>query len=195
MNRMKTTGIILAGGKSSRMGQEKGLIVLNNKILIQHVIDAVSPLVSQIIIIANSNHYDNLGYRVFSDLVAPCGPIGGIYTGLMNSNTKDNFVLSCDIPFISTKMLQYILKHSDNTDIALPIHNNVPEPLCAYYSKQCTGMLKQLIDLKEWKMNVAINSFDTKRIDVSTQENFHENFINLNTPFELNTQTKFYGKY
>lgn len=54
MNRMKTTGIILAGGKSSKNGaSKKGLIVLNNKILIQHVIDAVSPLVSQIIIIAN----------------------------------------------------------------------------------------------------------------------------------------------
>ncbi len=110
----KITAIILSGGKSTRMGTEKGLTKLNGKFLIEHIVDVVKKVTDEIIIVANSSDYDVFGYKVFSDINKNCGQMGGIYTGLYYSKTKKNIVLSCDIPFVSSEAVKYILDNSEN---------------------------------------------------------------------------------
>lgn len=181
------TAIILAGGKSSRMGRDKGLVNLNGKAMISHVLASVRHIANNIIIVANNNKYNQFGYIVYGDILKDCGPMGGIYSGLTYSTTENNLVISCDIPFISTELLGYIVKNSYDCDIAIPVHNEKLEPLCAIYSKKCVQKLKDLLLKKELKMHDALSNFHVKQIIISPQQNFYSEklFQNINSKDEL----------
>ena len=100
------TGIILAGGKSTRMGTDKGFLLLNNKPFVQYSIDALQPLVSEIIIVSDNPDYDRFGLKRINDTIKDAGPVAGICSGLEASSTAYNLILSCDIPLITSKILQ-----------------------------------------------------------------------------------------
>lgn len=188
--KLKITCAILAGGKSSRMGTEKGLIEIDGLRMIEKVINAVKPIAHEIIIIANNNNYDYLGYKVYSDLIKESGPIAGIYTALNYSETEKNLIISCDIPFINTQLLSYILENSGGCEIAVPVHEGRTEPLCAIYTKASAAKFKDLILQKTLKMHNVLNHFLTKQIFISERQAFYNSnlFTNINTPTELNKQ-------
>jgi molybdopterin-guanine dinucleotide biosynthesis protein A len=181
------TAIILAGGKSSRMGTDKGLMDLNGKAMVEHVLASVRHITNNIIIVANNNKYNRFGYIVYKDILKNCGPMGGIYSGLTYSTTENNLVISCDIPFISNKLLQYVIKNSNGYDVAVPVHNGKLEPLCAIYSKKCVQKLKDLLLKKELKMHDALSNFHVKKVVISPQQNFYSEklFQNINSKDEL----------
>ena len=85
MKRETTTGIILAGGKSSRMGQDKGLLMLNGRTFMSHIIEALEPVVSDIIIVSNNSDYDIYKLKRVADILKDSGPLAGLYTGLFLS--------------------------------------------------------------------------------------------------------------
>ncbi len=184
---MHVTGIILAGGKSSRMGTDKGLTLLNGKPMIEHIIQALKPCVDEILIVANNQEYTRYGYPVVEDVIKDCGPMGGIYTGLLTSTTLKNLVVSCDIPFITTEMLTTIITKSGTEEITVPKYHDKIEPLCAIYSKDCAERLLQLLQNKKWKMQDALKNFETNEIQLF--DAIGRNFININTPQELNEQS------
>lgn len=188
MDRNTTIGaIILTGGKSSRMGSDKGLAELKGKTLIEHIINVLKPITSDIIIIANNPNYNFLGYKVYNDIIKECGPLGGIYTGLTYSNRELNIILSCDIPFVSTPLLEFLIKNSGSEDILVPEHNGQTEPLCGIYRKNCINEFKRLLDNNEFKLHNMLNQLNSKRIDVSQQNFFDSNlFMNINTKDQLN---------
>ena len=95
------TTIILAGGKSTRMKEDKGLIHFNGKMLVEVVIDAVKKITTNIIIITSTPAYKQFGCTCIEDEIKEKGPLGGILTGLANSSTKKNLVVGCDMPFLS----------------------------------------------------------------------------------------------
>ncbi|MCL4167425.1 UNVERIFIED_CONTAM: hypothetical protein GTU68_012318, partial [Idotea baltica] len=103
------TGIILAGGKSSRMGTDKGFLFLNNKPFVQYSIDALMPLVSEIIIVSDNPDYDVFGFKRINDSTKNAGPVAGICSGLEASSTDYNLILSCDIPLISSQILERLI--------------------------------------------------------------------------------------
>ena len=106
---MRITGVILAGGKSSRMGTDKGLLELNGKPLIQYAIDTLKSIGLEIIIISNNSDYEQFGFPVYPDIIPDKGPIGGVYTALSYSSTEKNLIVSCDTPFLSKKLLNYLI--------------------------------------------------------------------------------------
>lgn len=190
MKKKNITAVLLAGGKSSRMGTDKGILEINGIKMIESIILAVKPIVDEIIIIANNDHYDYLGYAVHKDLIKEAGPLAGIYTGLSYSNTEKNLVISCDIPFVNSGLLSYIIDNAGNCEVAVPVHNGVTEPLCAIYSKKCVNTFKKLILDNELKMHNVLNYFLTKQIFISTNQSFYNSklFTNINTLDELNKQ-------
>ena len=119
----KITGVILAGGENSRMGTDKGLLPVDGENIVERIIAAMKSSVQEIIIITNGNNYDYLGYKVYNDLIKNCGPMGGIYTGLSFSKTDKNFVVSCDMPFVSKELVQFMVEGASNCQIAIPLHN------------------------------------------------------------------------
>lgn len=186
MNKKGITGIVLAGGKSSRMGSDKGLVDLNGRKLIEHVLSTLIPLVDNIIIVANSDHYGQFGCKVYPDIFVNRGPMGGIYTGLLHSTTYKNLILSCDMPFVTGKLLSYIISQSDNSQITIPLHNAKTEPLCAVYHKNCSKTFLELLEKNQLKMQDALKCFNTKTIELSGLSIFTEKvFTNINTKQEL----------
>ncbi|WP_250436952.1 molybdenum cofactor guanylyltransferase [Hanstruepera flava] len=178
------TGIILAGGKSSRMGSDKSLLTYNKVSFIQHVLNAMKPLVEDIIIVSNSNTHDKFGYKRVEDIIKDSGPLAGIHSGLSQSPTDYNLVLSCDIPLIKTEILE-VLVHSDytNYDVVQIQSGEKTMPLIALYHKRCSVKCKALLDEGERRLRVAVKQLNTKSIIINSQ---WEDFVkNINTIDDL----------
>ncbi len=178
---------ILAGGKSSRMGTEKGLVELGGKLFIEHILQAVIPLKTPISIIANSRHYDYLHYPVYHDLIKEKGPLGGIYTALTHSNSAYNLILSCDIPFVNTSLLHYLKGFIPfNEDALVPTQRETSEPLCAIYRKTTSEKLAECINTGILGMRRTLGILNTRYVNISPQEFYTPHLLqNINTPAEL----------
>jgi molybdenum cofactor guanylyltransferase len=180
----KITGIVLAGGKSSRMGSDKSKMILNSKTLIEYSIEALKPLCETVVISSNNYSYDYTGCEVWPDELPDGSPMVGIYSCLKRSQTEYNIILSCDIPLISTSLLDYLLSNSKDSDITVPIHgNNLIEPLCGIYKKSCLDVLKGFIDRVNYRLNECIRSTSHRLVKIDQTTNFSEKlFTNINTP-------------
>ena len=136
-NKEKINGYILAGGKSTRMGEDKGLMELHNKPVIEYVINQLKPAVNNIVIVSNNKEYAKFGYEVIEDIIRNIGPSAGIHTVLCHSKTERNFVVSCDMPFITTDSIEYLINESEGSQITIPVYKDKYEPMYAVYSKEC----------------------------------------------------------
>lgn len=181
------TGIILSGGKSSRMGQDKGFCELNKKPLITYSIDVLSPICNQILIGANSDNYAKLGYPVIKDEITNIGPIGGIYSCLKSSKTNDNIILSCDMPLVTAELIAYILSERDDYEVIIPVFKGFQEPLCAYYNKSITPGLLEAINANKYKIQDVIKGLKTKFITIEKSLPFYQEnlFANMNSEQDL----------
>ena len=175
---------ILCGGKSSRMQSEKGLVLYQNKTFIDHVIDAVLPISKNIQLVTNSKDYDHLKYTKVKDLVEDKGPLGGIYSALVDSKTEINLILSCDIPLISTPIIQKLIdNHATNFDISIFGNSERMHPLIGLYSKNSIPSLEKAIELNTLKMiDFVLNS---KHQLVSIEEEEKKFFKNINSQADL----------
>lgn len=184
MSKQKITGVILAGGKNSRMGTDKGLLRIEGKKIIERILDAMKPVVNEIIIISNGDNYDYLGYKIYNDIVRDCGPMGGIHTALSYSKTEKNLIVSCDMPFLTSDTLKYIVENSDGCEVAVPQHNERTEPLCSVYTDFCRNKFSQLLGNGEWKMKDALKHFNVKRIVFQNGSEAIKIFSNINSKEE-----------
>ena len=168
VDKKNITGIVLAGGKSSRMGSDKGLLTINDKTFVEHVIVAMKPLVDKIIIVSNNKDYDQFGYRRVEDSIKDSGPLAGLYSGLKHSETEFNLVLSCDIPMIKTELLKKLVDADlENHEVVQIESNTKTMPLIAMYKKQCMHKCLELLQQGEKRLRVAVNELKTKTITVS----------------------------
>jgi molybdopterin-guanine dinucleotide biosynthesis protein A len=175
-------GYILAGGKSSRMGMDKGLMLLNGKAVVQYVIDALKPVMNRIVIVSNNHEYQKFGLEVIEDLIKDIGPAGGIYTALNHSDSQRNFIVSCDMPFVSSEAIKFLIEGSTPSEITLPIHNQILEPLFGVYSKTCLFKWNELIERRIIKLQDLAEQFIMLKLNVDGNENFNELlFTNINT--------------
>lgn len=178
------TGIILAGGKSSRMGEDKGLIEFNNKPFIKHIIDAVTPLVSETIIVSNNPDHDVFGLKRIKDDIENSGPMAGIHSGLKSSNTEYNLVLSCDVPLINTDVLKMLINTADdNADIIQIESQGRSMPLIALYKKKCETVFYKLLLNGERRLHIAVSKCNSKSIVLDSDYALYT--TNINTPEQL----------
>jgi len=144
------TAIILAGGKSNRIGfdKDKAMLRLNGKRLIDIVISKLKCIVGDnIIIVGPPGKYPSY-QQVVPDLFHQRGPLVGIYSGLKASTSQYNLVVGCDMPFLEVKLLKYMTENINSNDIVIPRYGDgYIEPLCAIYSKRCLGVIER--NLKE----------------------------------------------
>jgi len=178
------TGIILAGGKSTRMGTDKGFLKFNGKSFIEYSIAALKPLVSQIIIVSNNADYDIFNVKRVEDVIKEAGPLAGIYTGLKTSKTEFNLVLSCDVPLITKEILEMLIEAQDRqSDIIQIVSQGKSMPLIALYKKCCETQFYQLLKNDERRLHVAVNQCKVKNITLSSQTELFTK--NINTPEDL----------
>lgn len=185
------TGYILAGGKSSRMGVDKGLLQFKGKAIIEHVIEQIQTVVQKVVIVSNNPEYEKFGLEVIPDLVKNIGPAGGIYTALKHSGTNLNFVVSCDMPFINRKAIEFLLQSTDSYQIVLPEFRGKLEPMFGVYSRECLPLWKGLIEKGVIKLQSLVSHFNLRKINVDDNSFFTElTFMNINTKTDFENARK-----
>jgi len=181
------TGYILAGGKSSRMGTDKGLLLFEGKPMIQYVIEQMQHIFTKLVIVSNNPEYEKFGFEVIPDLIKDIGPAGGIYTALHHSETKLNFMVSCDMPFVTAAAIEFIIKNREESQIVLLENKGRIEPLFGMYSKECEQIWLELIEQKMIKLQEMVLHFKLKTIPVENNKIFSESFFkNINTKQDFN---------
>jgi len=195
---LDTSCIILAGGKSLRLGYDKVLEKVGNKSLLEQVISRIDSLSRKIIIVtAEERTFPKLAshskLKIVSDIFPGKGSLGGIYTGLVTSDSFYNLVIAADMPFLNQPLLRYMIEVSDGFDFVLPRVNNLLEPLHAVYSKNCVApaefILKQgrkvIIELFNFVKVRYVEADEVKRFDPQ-----HLSFFNINTEEDLELARK-----
>ncbi|CAE6901209.1 molybdenum cofactor guanylyltransferase MobA [Vibrio alginolyticus] len=182
----QTSWVILAGGQASRMGgKDKGLIELNHKPLIAHVIDRLSPQTPSILINANRNQdaYGQFGF-VFSDQFKDYpGPMGGIHAGLVHAETDWVGFVPCDSPQINTDLVErFCHAAQDDTDILVAHDGDHQQPVFTMYHKRVLPKLTAFLERGDRKIILLYRECNTRYVDFSDSPNC---FVNLNTPEEL----------
>ncbi|MCG9791268.1 molybdenum cofactor guanylyltransferase [Flavobacterium algicola] len=178
------TAYILAGGKSQRMGTDKGLLTLNGETFISHICTALKPLVGENIVIVSSNEdYDELGFPRIEDLIDNKGPVGGIYTALKHSKTKFNFILSVDTPLVSSDLLAWLAKSHDDGFMMTQLKvGQKASPLIAIYDRSCNTLCGEHIAGNQLKLRRLIDELSHQTLDVP--EKWSKQIQNINTPEE-----------
>ena len=157
MKQTELTGIILAGGKSRRLGVNKAILELKGKKLIEYPVHLLEKFCSQILI--SSNQPLPLSYPIVSDVSNDQGPMVGIYSCLLQSKTPYNIVLSCDMPFLGEDLITLLIERIEKNKIIVPVHdNNLMEPLCAIYPTQSTKSLFESIRQERFAMHGFIQT-------------------------------------
>jgi len=176
---------ILAGGKSERMGREKSLLPLAGKPIVQHMIERVAPLFDHLTIITNHpSNYAFLERSIVGDAIPEKGPLGGIYSGLLNLKGSHGFFLSCDLPFLSPEVVRYLRDQVESFDVVVPLTERGVEPLCAIYSKNCLLPIHE--QLKQGNLKI-VDFFPQVRVkEIGLPELIHFDpfglsFFNVNT--------------
>jgi molybdenum cofactor guanylyltransferase len=131
------TGIILAGGKSSRMGQNKALMPFRGEPIIDRLAALMKSKFKRVILVTNTpDEYSYLNIECFTDFYENIGPLAGIHSGLVNSKTERNFVLSCDIPLINCEIIEYICSRITDMPITIVRADGFLQHLCGIYNRK-----------------------------------------------------------
>ncbi len=179
-------GYILAGGKSSRMGEDKGLMLFNGKSVVQYVIDALAPVVNEVVIVSNNTAYEIFGLKVIADEIKDVGPAGGICAALQHSFVENNVMIGCDMPFVSIAAIEELIKNSEGAQITLPIHDGLLEPLFGVYRTECKHEWRRLVLGGNVKLNELVKHFKLQQFNVNNSPIFTEKiFMNINTRQEF----------
>ncbi len=180
----KITAYILAGGKSQRMGTDKGLLDLNGTTFASHICDALAPIENvEIVIISSNAAYDALGFRRIEDMIADKGPVGGIYTALKDSKTKLNLILSVDVPLVSTQLLTWLLQEHDDTIMMTQLQvGEKTSPLIAVYDRSCKIVFGEHIAAKQLKLRKVVEDLTNSTLIVP--QKWEKQIQNINTPEE-----------
>ena len=190
---METNCIILAGGKSVRLGRDKISERLGTVSLLEHVISSIELLCRRIIIVtAGGRRFEQFADRpeitVVSDIIPDQGSLGGIYTGLVISDTPYNLVLAADMPFLCRPLLLYMFEVADGYDFVLPRLDSLYEPLHAIYSRNCISPIEAILSQGEKTIIELFKYVNVRYIEVPEIDRFdpeHLSFFNINTPEDL----------
>ncbi len=178
---MEISAYILAGGKSSRMGSDKGLLPLNETTFIEHIVKALQEsFIKNITIVSSNSDYDFLKIKRIKDIYIDKGPVGGIFTALSHSKTEQNLILSVDIPLISTEIIKWLIENIDEEKqiIQVKVLDKV-SPLIAIYNKNTASIFEENLIKNQLKLMKIVETIPSKTLDVP--EKWCELLQNINT--------------
>jgi molybdenum cofactor guanylyltransferase len=186
--------IILAGGKSTRLGRNKVVERIGNQSLVERVISSLSTFRSQIIVVeARISALPDLcsypGLKIVQDIHPDRGSLGGIYSGLVASRSFHNLVVACDMPFLNLELLRYMIDIAGANDMIVPrVSPDIFEPLHAIYSLNCIPPLEKLIRENKFKILELFPLVKVRYVEIAEIDRFdpqHLSFFNVNTEADL----------
>ena len=193
----KASGIVLAGGKSTRMGTDKAMLQYHNKSLLVHSIEKLHELFDEVILVTDTpgkyhiSGFNTCGIREVSDEYPGSGPLAGIHAGLKSTNFEWSFVTACDMPFWGPEIVEALIREQQDCDAVVPRINDRPEPLCAFYRKTCLPAIESYLKNGTGKVTgfyqfIKISYLDIKKKGQAEQLSLNT-FCNINTPLDYET--------
>ncbi len=187
-------GIILSGGSSSRMGQNKALLPLGNKKIIEHIKDLMCSVFNEVILVSNTPmEYKFLDLSIFPDIINIPGPLAGIHSGLKNSSTEKNFIISCDMPMMTEQIIEQIVNFESEKKIVLCKVDGYLQTLAGIYSKSILPIIENILldaqtsnsdsNIKHGaKVRTLLYNLDYDVLEAEDLEGYKsEFFFNINT--------------
>src|SRR5438445_2926128 len=188
------TAVVLAGGRSSRMGRPKSLLLFDGEPLILHIVRALKRMFAETVIVAApKQELPDLPAILVRDDVAYQGPVGGIYYGLKAASGNFCFVTSCDVPFLNLALISHLTSQILNHDVVVPHWENRFQPLHAAYRTSVLPLLKEQLDRGELRPVYLFDKVRTCKIVEEEIRRFDPeglNFLNMNTPNEYEEALK-----
>jgi molybdopterin-guanine dinucleotide biosynthesis protein A len=185
----EVTGLILAGGKSSRYGTNKALVEVDGALLIERVVRVMKAVFQEVILITNTpEDYSFLELPMVGDLIKGLGPVGGIYTGLVTISSDAGFFVACDMPFLNGGLLRHMVKAREGFDAVVPRVGWMLEPLHALYTKSCLPAIKSLIDSHDFQILRCFQKIRVRYMDEEELRAFDPelwSLFNINKPQDL----------
>ncbi|MFJ7752741.1 molybdenum cofactor guanylyltransferase [Peribacillus muralis] len=187
---MESTMLLLAGGKSSRMGVNKALLRIGDDVNISRVASELTKVSQNVLIITNTfDDYRFLQLPLIADLHKDHGPLGGLHAGLTASKTNLHFLTACDMPFVSAAAINEIIgNYQPAFDAVIPEINGRIQPLFAVYHKSCLPVLAECLMRQELKMSHFLDKLAVKIIKENDFKLYHDDpeyfqhlFFNMNT--------------
>ncbi len=188
---IEVTGVLLAGGKSRRMGEDKRYLVMGGETLLERGLGVLRSVFQEVlVVIAQDSPPIDVDARVVRDLVPECGSLGGLYTGLMQATTPYIFVVACDMPFLDQAVIAQFTSRRATADIVMAKLAARLHPMHALYGKRCLPVLEQMIQARQLKIQEVISHASLRvqyvtETDLSSIDPSGRSFQNVNTPADL----------
>ncbi|ATW23636.1 molybdenum cofactor guanylyltransferase [Candidatus Formimonas warabiya] len=183
---MMASGVILAGGKSTRMGMDKTLITINNEPIIHRIVGELKSVLDELIIVSNEvNKFGLAGTREIMGAFPEKGPLGGIHAGLTAAAHEYSFVVAGDMPWCDKNLAQLLLDYAPGYDVAVPRIGKYLEPLFAVYSKRCLPYVEFILKHDTPKITAFYDKVKVNYVGeaiIRSVADPDKVFFNINTP-------------
>ena len=183
------TGVILAGGKSSRMGQNKALMALGGKRLVDRVVGVMHDVFHELLMVTNTpDVYADLGVPMVRDVWPEKGSLGGIYSAIYHVTTPYCLVVACDMPFLQAAALRYLITQMTDYDVVVPDVLGELQTLHAIYSKACLQPIEHRLATNRLRIVSFFPDVRVRTVTASELQPYDPEllaFQNLNTPEEF----------
>jgi molybdopterin-guanine dinucleotide biosynthesis protein A len=183
------SAVILAGGRSKRLGVNKAFVQIGGQALIERVISRLRELSDDLIIVANEpGLFQGLGARVTGDVFPGKASLGGIYSGLLVARHDYALVVGCDMPFLSRGLLRYMILVAPGYDAIVPFYDNYLEPLHTIYHKTSLEVMREMLEADRLRISELFGRQHIRQVTVEEIASFDPqrlSFFNINTPQDL----------
>ncbi|GAB7026865.1 molybdenum cofactor guanylyltransferase [Geotalea toluenoxydans] len=182
------TGVILAGGTSSRMGSNKALLPYQGRRLIENVYGHLAAVFTEVLVVTNApQQYRFLPCMKVKDVFAGGGALAGIHAGLCQSGSPAVFVVACDMPYLNEAFIRHLASKAASVDVVIPRGPAGLEPLHAVYGRGCLAAMEASLIRGEKKIS---SFFGETTVEIVTEEHIttfdpeFKSFRNINTPMD-----------
>lgn len=198
MARLPACGVIMAGGASSRMGQNKALLPFQGEPLVSRVARQMTGWFEQVVLVTNTpEEYAFLGLPMVSDRIPGLGPLGGIEAGLGASRYPLAFFAAVDMPFLNGDLVRYLVSLGEAADVVVPMVNGHPEPMHAVYSTTCLPVIRSHLDAGIYQIRRFFPLVRVREVGLAEIQRFGDPerlFFNCNTPEEWERALRLAGE-
>jgi molybdenum cofactor guanylyltransferase len=192
------TGVVLAGGRSTRMGTNKALLEFDGIRLIERLVRTIRPLFREIAIVANDPEtYAYLGVPIWADRIPGKGSLGGIYTAVYHSTFPQTFCIACDMPFPNPTVIAYLRDLASGYDVVVPRTADGYQPLHAFYSQTCLPPMEAMIYADRLKIDRLFPAVRLRTVEENELRPMDPSllcFVNVNTQEELAAAAQLAGR-
>ncbi|NLJ77476.1 MAG: molybdenum cofactor guanylyltransferase [Peptococcaceae bacterium] len=182
-------GVILAGGKSRRMGTNKAFLTVGKEAMIERIAGELGQVFQEILVSGGDGEIGRrLGLRVVPDLMKGLGPLSGIHASLLAAKSPKCLFVPCDMPFLHAELAGIMADLSDGYDVTVPLYGGYLQPLFAIYDKSCLPAVEEALKESRYKVVDIYQQLRVKYVSeavLGSVADIDTLFFNVNTPLDL----------